>query len=211
MKIHPFPIVILFLLFTGITFAQNNEDKAVRNSFDNYKNAILNDNGAEAVKHVSERTIRYYDAILDHVKNSDSAKVDSLSILDKLMVFSLRHRSTRNEILTFNGRSLFVYAIKSGMVGKNSVANLTIGEVTIDNNTAKGQIESHGNKSPMSFDFYKEGEGWKVDLTSIFPMSVSAFQKMAENAGETENQFLFSLLERVTGKKPGPEIWKKMN
>ena len=38
-----------------------------------------------------------------------------------------------------------------------------------------------------------------------------AFTKMAENSGESQNDFLFSMLELSTGKKPDNNIWKPVN
>lgn len=111
MKQYTFKLIILFLLFAGFSNAQKSEEKAVRNSFDLYKSAILNDEGEKAINQVDSRTVAYYSNILDHVRNADSMKVETLSILDKLMVFSIRHRTSPEEIKSFDGRSLLVYAI----------------------------------------------------------------------------------------------------
>ncbi|HOX83192.1 MAG TPA: hypothetical protein PLJ60_19740 [Chryseolinea sp.] len=199
--------LILLLTLTGLTYAQKSEEKLVRKSFDSYKSAILNDKGEEAVKYVDSRTIKYYSDILELVKTADSTEVETLSILDKLMVFSIRHRTPREDVLSFDGEALLVYAIKNGMVGKNSVANNSIGDVTIDNSFAKGQFIANGNKAPLYFHFYKESEQWKIDLTSLFPISTTAFKKMADESGKNENEFLFSVLEIITNKKPGSQIW----
>lgn len=205
-------LAILLLLITGqLTYGQKSEDKLVKKSFDNYKSAILNDNGEEAVKYVDNRTIKYYSDILELVKSADSSKIETLSILDKLMVFSIRHRTSKDDILSFEGKSLLVYAITSGMVGKNSVANASIGEVIIENDFAKGQFIANGQKAPFYFHFYKEEEQWKIDLTSIFPVSTMAFKKIVDESGENQNDYLFSLLEMITGKKPGIEIWQPIN
>ena len=200
--------VVLFFTLIVFVFAQNAEDQLVRKSFDNYKASILNDKGDEAIKYVDSRTIKYYGDILELVKNADSTKVESLSILDKLMVFSVRHRTSKNDILSFDGEALLVYAIKSGMVGKNSVANNSIGEVMIDGNFAKGRFIAKGQQTPFYFHFYKEQETWRVDLTSIFSISTISIQKMADDSGKNVDDFLFSLLEMVTGRKPGKEIWQ---
>jgi hypothetical protein len=189
-------------------FAQKGEEEFVRKAFDNYKSAILNDKGEEAVRFVDSKTIKYYNDILDLVRNADSSKVETLSILDKLMVFSIRHRTSKEDILSFDGKTLLIYAIKSGMVGKNSVANNTIGEVTIDGNFAKGQFVVKEQKAPFFLHFYKEDQQWKMDLTSLFTISTSAFKKMADDSGQNENEYLFDLLETITGKKPGPGIWQ---
>lgn len=52
---------------------------------------------------------------------------------------------------------------------------------------------------------------WKLDLTSLFPASNLLFKQMVEESGQNENEYLFSLLEMLTGKKPGSEIWQKVN
>ncbi len=201
-----------FLLFTAqLMYGQKSEEKLVIKTFENYKSAILNDKGEEAVKHVDSRTIKYYTDVLALVITADSAKVDSLSILDKLMVFSIRHRTTKNDILSFDGKSLLVYAIKSGMVGKNSVANISMEEVIIENDFAKGQLVANGQKVPYYFHFYKEDGLWKIDLTSLFPISTMAFKKMADDSGESQNDYLFSLLEIMTGKKLDADIWQAIN
>jgi hypothetical protein len=205
-----FNLFALLFALSMMCMGQKKEEKLVRAAFDGYKSAILNNEGSEAVKHVDSRTIKYYSGILDLVKTADSAKIASLPLLDKLMVFSIRHRTSKDDILSFDGKGLLVYAIKSGMVGKNSVANNSVGEVTIDNNFAKGQFISLGQKAPFDFHFYKEEGQWKIDLTALFSVSTMAFQKMVEESGQEENEYLFSLLEIITRKKPGPEIWKKV-
>src|SRR5687767_6082502 len=139
------PMVLIFLLcILQSTSGQVNNDVLIKQAFNGYKTAILNDRGDEALKFIDTITINYYGYILELVKNADSILVDSLSLLDKLMVLSVRHRTSRQDILSFDGKKLLVYAIKSGMVGKSSVANITIGEVKVDRDIAKGQVVNNG-------------------------------------------------------------------
>ena len=206
-----FNLLIPVLILTTPCRGQATEDNLVRQAFENYKSAILTDRGEEAVKYVDSRTIKYYVDVVDLVKNADSTKVNSLPLLDKIMVFSVRHRTSREDILSFDGKGLLVHAIKSGMVGKNSVVNNSIGEVTIDSEFAKGQFIANGQKAPFYFHFYKENGEWKIDLTSIFSVSNMAIKKMVQDSKQDENEFIFSLLEMMTSKKPGREIWEKVN
>ena len=184
------------------------EKDAVKEAFNNYKSAILNDKGEEAVNHVDSRTIAYYSDILEKTKTADSTSVESLELMDKLMVFAIRHRTSKEKILSFDGKELLVHAIQEGMVGKNSVANNSIGEVTIDGDFAKGQFIANGQAAPFFFHFYQESGDWKVDLTSIFPPANMAFQQMVDQSGQSENEYLFMLLGMLTGKEPGAEIWE---
>ena len=200
--------VMFFLIVGQVACGKKGKEKVVVKAFENYKTAILNDKGEDAVKFVDSRTIKYYSDMLELVKTADSTKIETLSILDKLMVFTIRHRTSKEDILSFDGKSLLIYAIESGMVGKNSVANNSIGEVSINKNFAKGQLVSNRQKTPYYFHFYKEDRQWKVDLTSIFPISAIAFEKMANESGMRQNDYLFLLLEMISGEKPGSEIFK---
>jgi len=203
-------ISILFFLIIILSSCsgQKKEAKLVRESFDNYKYAILNDKGEEAVKYVDSRTISYYSEMLNNTKNGDSLILNSLGLVDKFMVLAIRHRTPKEKILSFNGEDLLVYAVKEGMVGKNSVANNAIGDVEIDGDFAKGQLVSNVEEYPFYFHFYKENGAWKIDLTSSLSFGTLAFKKMIEESGVEENEYLFILLEMLNGKKPGNEIWQ---
>lgn len=196
-----------FLLIAGICHAQLNETALVKASFDNYKKAILNEDGEEAIKYLDTRTTRYYADMLEKAKTADSATVDKLELLDKMMVFSLRHRTSKEDLLSFDEKSLLRYAIKQGMIGKSSVVNTTIGDINISDNSAKGEFVINDQKTPFFFHFYKEENVWKIDLTSILTIARLPLQKVLEESGESENEFIFTILEMSTGNKPTSAIW----
>jgi len=201
-------ILLLAIVLSISSFGQRKEKKLVQQSFDNYKSAILNGNGVEAIKYVDSRTFSYYSDILDKTKNADSLALDSLDAMDKLIILSVRHRATKKEILAFNGKTLLIYAIKEGLISKNSVENSKIGDVKIDGDFAKGQFVVNGKKAPLYFHFYKENKAWKVDLTSVFPMARAAFRQMIDESRVEENKYLLMLLEITTGKKANKDIWE---
>ncbi len=188
---------------------QSQED-LVKEAFNNYKSSILNDKGEDAVNYLDTNTIKYYDKISELVKNADRKKITSLSLMDKLMVILIRHTVTKEDIFSFDGRKLLIYAIKNGMVGKDSVMNNSIGEVSVNENFAKGEMLMNGKKSSIYFHFYKENGVWKVDLTSIFDVSNMAFKKMVEESGQTEDDFIFLIIESSSGKKPDSSVWEPL-
>lgn len=187
--------------------AQSPDAELVVESFETYKNAILNDKGELAADHVDSRTMQYYTSILEKIRTADSSVVKALGIIDKITLLSVRHRAPKEELLTFDGRGLFVFAIEAGMVGKNSVMKNTLGDVTINGEFAKAVFLSSGRETPFYFHFYKEDSKWKIDLTSLFPMGATALNKIIEDSGEDENDFILYLLEMVSGTEPEPSIW----
>lgn len=199
----------LFLIPTLVT-AQQTEEQLVKKTFETYKSAILNDKGEEAVEQVDAKTINYYGDILDKVKTADSLTVDKFTLMDKLMVLIIRHRISKDEILTTNGKQLLVTAIKMGMVGKSSVMNNEVGVVKVNGNFATGELLVQGQKTPLAFEFNKENGAWKLDLTAVFPAGEAAFRQMVKQSGEPENAYLLSLIELTSGKEPGAEVWVPM-
>lgn len=111
-----------------------------RHSFNQYKSAILKDNGEKAARFVDSKTINYYNDILKKTIESDSLTISKLSLMDKLMVLTIRHKVPKEMILLFDGKGLFIHAINDGMVGKNSVVNNAIGTVSVEDGFAKGQL-----------------------------------------------------------------------
>ncbi|MEM7373153.1 MAG: hypothetical protein AAF587_31305 [Bacteroidota bacterium] len=191
-----------------MSFGQEEGEDVIRNTFEQYKTAILNDRGEEAFQYVDSRTHAYYNKMAEVSRQADSLAVDSMDLLDKMMVLTIRHRATKEEIQSFDGKRLLIFAIKNGMIDKKSVGYQEIGAVSFEGKEmATGQLRTLGQDTPVYFDFHKEEGNWKVDLTSVFAISGAAMKKMFEESGEDENEMLDLILEMMTGTAPTSAIW----
>jgi hypothetical protein len=179
----------------------------VRQAFNNYKTAILNDDPQKALNAVDSRTKKYYSEILHNVKSADSSAISNLPLIDKLTILVLRAKATKEEILEMKENDAFIFAIKKGMVGKDGVANNTIGHVIIDSNFAKAEFIAEGKETSYFFHFYKEEGEWKLDITSLFPLSNLAFKQMIDESKKDENTFLFEILNAISERKISSDIW----
>ena len=176
--------ILFFFILTNLVVAQDNEVELIRKNFESYKAFLYNSNGVEATNLVDSHTIKYYSDIIELVKNADSLKVESLPLLDKMMVLVVRQRVSVENILKFDGTALLIHAINNGMIDKNNIGSFTIGDITIENNFAKAQIIFNGIKSPYFLNFYKESGQWKYDLSSSFPIGLPAIEKLTKEIGE---------------------------
>lgn len=200
-------LIIATLFIASTVFAQRKEESAIRSCFENYKAAILTDNGTAVLSYVDSRTMRYYSDLAIKVRTMDSVKLVNESILDKFSILRIRQTATKEEIRAFDGKGVLAYAINKGMVGKNSVSsNVKMGKVDIEGDFAKGQLVANGEASPFYFHFYKESEKWLFDLTSIFSTGNMALKKMIEESGKDENVFIMELLSMMGG-NAGNSIW----
>lgn len=190
-------------------WSQADVDKAkIHACFDAYKNSILNDQGEAATKYVSARTIQFYDSMAHFARTADSLLVDSLSIIDKITILTLRAHTPNNLLFSYEGREVFVFAINAGMVGKDDIRNNDIGKIYLDSTFARAMMMVNGVESPLAMHFHLEEGEWRMDLTSLFPITNTALEEVIEDGEMTENEFLeFVISYGLKGKEPFHEIW----
>jgi hypothetical protein len=107
-------------LSNQLFFAQRREEQRERMGFDSYRSSILNNAGKESVHYVDAKTIGNYSNILHLARPSDSLALDSMNVLDKFMVLSIRYRTPNKLLKSFDARSLLGYAIKECRNGWHS-------------------------------------------------------------------------------------------
>jgi len=197
--------ILVFVLLPFGMYSQTEQQKII-DVFKDYKSAILNDRGTEALKLIDKRTVDYYSGILIAIKQSDKEAIDQLSLMDKLMILIIRQQVSNEEILKFSGESLLLYAFDNGMVGKNGVVDVDLGKVTVSDDFAKAQLIIKGKEESLYFHFYKEKD-WKLNLTSLFPISNIAIREMVEESGKEENDFILFLVEIMSKRKLKENIW----
>lgn len=200
--------LLLLTITTSSVFAQSDDSVRIINVFNAYKAAILNDEAEEALQTIDSRTKNYYRDVLTDVKKADSAKLVAISLLDRITILGIRARATKEEVLNMQDVDAFLFAIKNGMVGKNSVVNNSVGEVIVEGSFARGELVALGKKTSIYFHFYKENNEWKLNLTELFNLGNMSMKKMFAESGKDENVFLLDLLGLMTNKEITGEIWK---
>lgn len=198
-------ILSLAIMFAGCS---NNEDSlAVKQAFEGYKSAILNDDGEAAYGFVDNNTKQWYDETLERVYSFTREDIMKLGVLDKMQVLMVRHRIPVEELLGMSGEKLFKYAVNHGWVGKNSVSGLQVGDVQIENDFATGVVVVNGEESPLKFHFYNQGGSWKIDITELSKWGEAAFMQQIAESGQSEIDFIFMMTQVVSGKPVQDTIW----
>lgn len=172
---------------------------------------MMNGRGQEAVEYVSKSTVDYYNDMLQKIKTYDSNQVEQLSLLDKMTLLSTRAQTPKDSILQMKtGADLFLYAIDNGMIGKESMSNVAIGEVTITKNFAKAEYLFKGQKTPFFMHFLYEDDAWHFNLTHNLQLVRPAFKKIIDENELTETEFVLFMLESLTGEIPSSDIWQPL-
>lgn len=206
-------LVIVALLFTSHSVsraqgAQAEEEKLIRRAFLTYKGAILQKQGQSAVALVDRGTLGYYARMKALALEGQEQEVRQLAPMSKIMVLSLRHRVSLNELRSMTPEELFAHGVNQGWVGKNSVLDSDIGRLQVFGNDASAEYVKAGKPTPLKYRFTKEDGKWKIDLTALMPMADQAMSMLIKQEGLDEDTFLVGLIESVSGKKVLPSIWQ---
>ena len=98
---------VLYILILGILlpacpgslFGQEQTvPELVKASYEGYRQAVLEDNGALASTYVSRITIAYYDSAISLARTADSLRVDSLPLIEKMTVLLIRGKMSTEMI-----------------------------------------------------------------------------------------------------------------
>ena len=201
---------MLFLSFEALA---QSDSILIKQSFDRLKDALLEENGKEAIKLVDRNTLDYYAKIFEQAKTYDSLQVEQLPILEKIEVFAIRMKAQKEDITSMDDRSFFSYAVENRMVNTVGlpIAGTELGTITMEKDSARGQLMINAMKLPFYINFYHEKGSWKVGLSSIFPISNQALKQVAMSSKKTDTEFLIEMSRMASEEKYNSIIWKPLS
>lgn len=197
----------LLLLFALVPPAAA-ETEAVQESFLAYKSAVIAADGAAAADLVTEESHDHYRSLADKALTLDRAALLEIHLGDRLNAMLLRHSLTPEELRSMSGEEVTAYAFDHGWIGKEGADQLQLGNYVVEGDTASGTIlRPDGEASAYKMEFVKEDGRWLLDLVALVELTRTAFEYTVEQTGLSEDDFVMLMLEHVTGRKPGPDIW----
>jgi hypothetical protein len=211
-KISLFLFASLFLL-AACTDEKAEVEELIKATFTGYQEAILANRGIEAVTYIDQATIDYYAHLFELVKSGSREEVEALDLVDQVSVLMARLRMKPEEIKRMTVNQFIAYSIDSGMIGKGGAARFTFSKMTeYEGDKAKAMIVSQGRQgqnASTEFLFSKENGEWKLNLTNLLEMSKKSFAQVAQNQGQTKEQFVRAILSAAAGTDTIPaRIWE---
>ncbi len=203
-------IIIFSIILSWASMLHAQQEDSIKKVFYAYQAALLEDRGTDAAMLIDTRTIAYYNNLCQLAIYGEKMEVQGLPLIDRIIVLGIRHRSSLEEIKEFDGFKMFVYAVNKGFVGKNSVADIEVGELTVKGDFAKGEHIAKGKVTPLFFHFYLEENQWKLNLTEMIPILNVMMAKMIKDQGATEDEYMLMIMEQMYGLAPDVDPWKPM-
>ncbi len=186
------------------------EESRVRDVFNQYIKALQDGDGDAAAKLVDENTVKYY-ARMKQIALYDSKKeFDSLTLVDKSLVLSLRHLMTAEQLKPMSPRALISHAVKSNWLDRETAGKLAIGDINVYGDSANGVAIMSGEETPLKFVLNKIDGEWRFDLTAMLAWANPSFHRLMKEAEMDEKAFLVSIIEASYETKVDETIWRPM-
>jgi hypothetical protein len=191
---------------TRPTADESFDQQAVRQNFNAYKYALLNDLGIEAADLVSEKTLRHYDQLRQLALTGELAELKELPSFNRLVVLAIRHNIPAATMRKMQGKEIFAYGVKNQWVAKDSVAPFELGTINVYGNYASGNVTHGGNPVNSYLEFRKENEVWRINLQPLLDR-VTRERSAQLNSYQDENKAIVGMIEQMSGRKVDANIW----
>lgn len=168
--------------------------------FEDYKSAVLADNGPKAAKFVSSEIFQYFDKMKFAALNYDREKLQSeLTVADQITVLRLRKELPAKKIKKLSGKALFINAINQQWLDKEYLPKVSLVNISAKNGVALADHMVDGYNTGAKVRFIYENRGWKFDPYALLAGSEVAFERGLPKDLEQRNQVITAAIESTIG------------
>jgi hypothetical protein len=205
-------LAALFLLLPLPALGQGNP-AAVEQSFEAYKQALIDGDGAAASALTASDTHAYLKQTLERALTMPAADLQAQPLLDQISVLMLRHNMKPDQLREMKDSDPVAYAVDQHAFDMNVVQKLLAAEFTVTGSQAEAPISNlKGSPIPVSVHFKEEAGTWRFDLLSSIAPYRAFFDSQAGflaklNGQNGNNAVVPLLIHLITGRAPDPNIW----
>ena len=190
----------------------------IRKVFEDYKAALIAGDGEAAVALVDQGTLDYFAELKRLSLEGSEKEVRRGPFIDRLLVVTIRHLFQPDQVAALGLDELIQRAVGEGWISPTTVAQLEIGEVSIDGDLATAEVltavgVASSNDTPsavqgLTYRFVREEHGWRFGFSSLVEGLNGVISQFTEMLGTEEDALIFLLVENLSGQKVLPEIWQ---
>lgn len=178
---------------------QEAEKEAIRNTFSQYRKALLEGDGSKALEFVDTRTIAFYDEVVQNALALPQQKLKQLDFIAKFMVLRVRHEFSKSQIEKMNGRELFKLGVEKRWVSAMASNIDRLHRIVIEWPKASASVPQ--DPDAPSFFFLKESGQWKLALWQEIEFVNVLMKPKVESSGLTEEEFIIASINAPSSKK----------
>jgi len=198
-------LIILFIVCIGQSMPS--PEKLIREVFESYRQALIDKDGDKAWYYIDSQTINFFEDLRNKSLTLSYEDMNGLDVMKKFIILRLRNDFNKKQLETMNPKDIFVAGVERGYISNDTIKDIKLNKIEVQGNIASGFV-SQAPKIP-SFYFAEANGIWKVALVKNMDMGNAFFEKMLDQSGMTEKEFLIDLLSQVSSSEVKKGIFDK--
>jgi len=207
-------LLALLVVGSGASAAAPDDEDQVRQVFVAYKKALMEGDGDVAAALVDTGTLDYFEAIKGLSLEGREDEIRGRPFIDRLLIVTIRHELDPSLLRGMELRDLLRHAIDAGWIARSSIAQLDIGDVSVEGDEATGvalagamAASSDPDAEPLFYRFVREDGVWRFRFASLVASLNRIVTDFARQMGAAEDDLIFMLVQTLSGRQVLPEIW----
>ncbi len=201
-------LVIAALLLLAAAPVEAAQQEEVSATFEAYQAALQATDGEKAAGIVTQGSRDLYRHYANQALTLDHAALNRVHIADRLTIMLLRHSLERERLMQMSGGEIIAYAVEQGWISKEGTAGIRLGNYQVAGEMATGTLlRTDGSETDFTVEFLKEDGDWHLNLKQMLEFARIGIEYAVQQAGMSEDEFILTLLEYSTGRRPDPGIW----
>jgi hypothetical protein len=204
------PLISLLLISILLPGCEDPSAPEIRASFDEINRLFDTREGEKAVALLAPPSIRQYDQWLPYARSATRDQIAALPAVDRAEILMMRHRLTRSELETLDGRAYLILGTNRGWFATDSnSADIQLGRIRVRDTTASAEIIDDGERSNATYNFELIDGVWRLDWVGIDALFNEWVAEAAAEYGVTEDEILVSQEEMDSGANVREDIWDR--
>lgn len=194
---HPLLALLLVVSSQGCApKIQKVEDLAdIKAMFLQFRAALQQQAGDEAVAYVSENTVGRYQQFQNWAVNTTSEELQQLSVVEQIEVQRLQRNFTAEQLKSMTPSEVLAGLIDHNHLGAPFVADATLAEPVFQKNKCYFQIFDQAGAVKEKLTFVKEDSGWKIDLAALEDIHKKVYSGMMRKRDLTPEELVQTITE----------------
>ena len=203
---------------TGPQTKESTPERAVEDTYIAFQEALLSGDGAQVAELTTADSGDFYRDMADEALTAGRGRLAEMGLDQRLVVLTLRHGLSAVQLKRMTGKELLALWvdrgwiwIEEGWIDRDYFADKEPGNYRIMGQAAAARASGYLSWPRQGVAFRYEDGGWRVNFSHSYgpPNKVAEALRAYYRYGDkmTEEEYIFTTLEKATGQKPGPDIW----
>ncbi len=179
----------------------------IRDVFDDFRKAILNDRGEKAADLVTSATLDYFARMQEFALYGSPAEVVRQPLADQMQILTYRHEIEPAMLLAVTPHELLVYLVDNDLIDKTSVKKTDSGKITVQGSVATVGVRRKKDPTGINFHFYRENGRWLIDFVEIIAMGTPVLKRLAIEKNLPEQLVVTSYIATRSGRSVSISVW----